>query len=170
MELTHCTAERAGARVRADAIVRALRSAVGPELRGRRVSVWGLECCAAPGAPARVSGLRLVEALLDAGAAVSAHDEPRSLEEARARLGHRALFLEDAYLAAIEAEALVLTGAWPRARRPDLERLRACMARPFLLDASAGIDETDLVAYRFGGGFGVAGLGSTSSLGRPGDA
>ncbi len=134
MAVTHCSNERASAaRDETLLVLRALRAALGEELRGRRVSVFGLgaDPCA------RVSGLRLVEALVDAGAAVSAHDAPERLERARGRIGDRALLLDDAILACVDSDALVLTGAWSNEHRPDdLAQLRECMARPLLIDAA----------------------------------
>jgi UDPglucose 6-dehydrogenase len=151
-------------------MLRTLRSAVGGELRGRRIAIWGFSTTAAAERPGGCTPpLRLIESLLDQGAAVSIHD-PYALDEARALLGNRVLLLDDPYLAAIEAEAVVLTHAWNRGSRPDLERLRACMARPLLVDARAMYGDWGLIGFGFGEGGGLLGLGLTGFLAQPGDA
>ncbi|MBC7174223.1 MAG: hypothetical protein H5U40_17395, partial [Polyangiaceae bacterium] len=123
MGLIPCTTHAPVAPSTVDLVLRALRSSLGEELRGRRIAVLGL-------GPADV---RLVDSLIGQGAAVSAHD-PGCSDGARTWLGNRALLLDDPYLAATEADALVLSTAWS-SERPDLERLRGCMARPLLVDA-----------------------------------
>jgi UDPglucose 6-dehydrogenase len=125
-----------------------LRAALGDDLRGRRVAMWGL-------APAEDSG-RLqgsavaswMEALLGAGVALSVHDR-RRLGEARALLGDRALLFDDPYLAAAEADALVLADDGDAYRHPKLGRLRDVMARPVILDRSGAWAELGLEVAGF---------------------
>ena len=107
----------------------------GGELEGRIVTVWGLSF--KPGtddmrdAPSRT----LIEALLDAGARVHAHD-PKALDEAeRIFAGEEGiLFFEDPYEAAEGADALVLVTEWRQYWAPDYERLGEDMNEHVIFD------------------------------------
>ncbi len=107
----------------------------GPDLRGRRMAVWGLAF--KPGtddvreAPSRV----LIAELLARGADVAAYD-PVAMPSAARQWGDLPdlQYAPDPYAAAQGADALLVVTEWREFRSPDFDRLRAEMATPVLYD------------------------------------
>jgi len=104
-------------------------------LNGRCIAVWGLSFKPKTDdmreAPSRV----LIDALLNAGAGVRAHD-PEAREEARRIYGDKEGFSvhDDQYDAAIGADALVMVTEWKLYWVPDYEKLAAVMRQKVLVD------------------------------------
>jgi UDPglucose 6-dehydrogenase len=103
------------------------------ELAGKRIAVWGIAFKPRTDDLREAPALTLIDALLEAGARVSAHD-PEAQAGARERYGDRVEFPADPYEAARGADALVLVTEWRLYQSPDFERLRGLLARPLLLD------------------------------------
>ena len=105
------------------------------ELAGRCIAVWGLSFKPNTDdlreAPSRV----LIDALLEAGASVRAHD-PEAMEEAGLLYGENTGFSthENQYDAAEGADALVLVTEWKHYWIPDFERLAGSMRQKVLVD------------------------------------
>ena len=75
----------------------------------------------------------LVDALLDAGAHVRAHD-PQAMHVARGIWGDRVAFLDDPYEALDGADALAVVTEWLVYRNPDFQRIRTALREPVLID------------------------------------
>jgi UDPglucose 6-dehydrogenase len=112
---------------------RKLRKALGEDVRGKRVAVWGLsfkprtdDCRESP-------ALALIDALLADGASVSAHD-PEAMPIIRAQYEGRVTLVDNAYDACKGADALVLVTEWREYQSPDFERIRGLLARPIVID------------------------------------
>jgi UDPglucose 6-dehydrogenase len=103
------------------------------ELRDKRIAVWGIAFKPRTDDIRESPSLTLIDALLEAGASVIAHD-PEALGPARERYGDRVGFAEDHYAAARDADALVLVTEWRQYQNPDFTQLRAAMRRPLLID------------------------------------
>ena len=111
----------------------------GQRLAGRRFGVWGLafkpHTDDVRESPAHV----VIRALAAEGADVVAFD-PEAVETTRAVLGEGALgtgtlsYAATPFAAIDGADALVVCTEWPEFRRPDLERVRATLARPLVFD------------------------------------
>lgn len=111
----------------------------GADLKGRRFGLWGLAF--KPGtddmreAPSGV----LIDALLKAGASVSAFD-PVAMDSARREFpadwfkGGKLTFAGDQYAVADAADALALVTEWKQFRNPDLDRLRKALKAPIVFD------------------------------------
>ncbi len=110
-----------------------LRERLGADLSGHRVGVWGLAFKAGTDDVRESPAIPLIEGLLAAGAAVSAHD-PRAGPSARARFGERIAYAADPYEALDGASALVIVTEWLVYRTPDFERMRRLMRRPLVVD------------------------------------
>ncbi len=129
---------------------------LGPEVRGKRVAVWGLAF--KPGtddvreAPAQV----LIEQLHAAGCTISAHD-PVAIETFRNMIGERAgiAYAASPYDAADGADALVLVTEWGEYRRPSFDRLLARMRGRALFDGRNVWDPAECARQ----GFTYSGLG-----------
>ena len=105
------------------------------ELKGKCIAIWGLSFKPNTDdmreAPSRV----LIDALLDAGASVRAHD-PEAMEIALQIYGDEKGFSvhSDQYDAALGADALVLVTEWKLYWIPDYEKLAAGMRQKILVD------------------------------------
>ena len=110
-----------------------LQSAIGPELRGTKVAVWGLAFKPNTDDMREAPAMTLIEDLLNAGAAVSAHD-PVAMPEAKRRLGDRVEFAETNYDALTGSDALAIVTDWNEYRHPDFSRIKSTLRRPVIVD------------------------------------
>ena len=124
-------------------LVRKIFERFGPNLTGKTFAVWGLAFKPNTDdmreAPSRV----LLEALLNAGASVVAHD-PAAVAETKRVLAidfadrptqlARMAFATDPLDALQGADALVIMTEWKVYRSPDLERLKSAMTTPVIFD------------------------------------
>jgi UDPglucose 6-dehydrogenase len=104
-----------------------------PDLRGRTVAVWGLAFKAGTDDMRESPAASLVDALLEAGAKVQAHD-PQAMHVARGIWGDRVAFDDDPYAVLQGADALAVVTEWLVYRNPDFERIRAALREPVLID------------------------------------
>jgi UDPglucose 6-dehydrogenase len=104
-------------------------------LDGLTVAVWGLSFKPNTDDMREAPSLVLIDALLNAGARVRAHD-PKAAGEALRILEGRHGFetLEDPYMAAAGADALVLLTEWKLYWAPDFERLSREMNQAVIVD------------------------------------
>jgi UDPglucose 6-dehydrogenase len=110
-----------------------IRCALGEELAGRRVAVWGLAFKAGTDDMREAPSLTLIEALLDEGVSICAHD-PAALDHARSLLGNRIDYAETNYEALPGADALVVVTDWNEYRHPDFERVKRTLKQPVIVD------------------------------------
>jgi UDPglucose 6-dehydrogenase len=110
-----------------------IRSALGKDLTGRRVAVWGLAFKAGTDDMREAPALTLIEALLAEGVSVCAHD-PAALDHARSLLGNRIDYAETNYEALAGADALVVVTDWNEYRHPDFERVKRTLKQPVIVD------------------------------------
>lgn len=106
---------------------------LGPDLRGRRLAVWGLAFKPQTDDVREAPALAIIEDLLRAGAAVAVHD-PQAMTNTRRVLGDRVTYCDDPYAALPGADALVVMTEWMEFRSPDFERMRAAMRQPLIFD------------------------------------
>jgi UDPglucose 6-dehydrogenase len=110
-----------------------LRQAIGPELQGAKVAVWGLAFKPNTDDMREAPALTLIEDLLGAGAQVAAHD-PVAMPEAKRRLGDRVAFTDTNYDALNGADALAIVTDWNEYRHPDFGRIKSSLRRPVIVD------------------------------------
>jgi UDPglucose 6-dehydrogenase len=110
-----------------------IRCALGDELSGRRVALWGLAFKAGTDDMREAPALTLIEALLDEGVSICAHD-PAALDHARSLLGNRIDYAETNYEALAGADALVVVTDWNEYRHPDFERVKRTLKQPVIVD------------------------------------
>ena len=114
-------------------LVQKLRCALGEELAGRRIGLWGLAFKAGTDDMREAPSLTLIDALLDEGVSICAHD-PAAVEHARALLGNRIDYAETNYEALAGADALVVVTDWNEYRNPDFERVKRTLRQPVIVD------------------------------------
>jgi UDPglucose 6-dehydrogenase len=110
-----------------------LRRALGDDLTGTRIAVWGLAFKPNTDDMRDAPSLALIEALLNAGATVAAHD-PVAMEEAERRLGKRVQFAASSYEALNGSDALAVVTDWNEYRHPDFTRIKQTLRRPIIID------------------------------------
>jgi UDPglucose 6-dehydrogenase len=110
-----------------------LREAIGENLRGMHIALWGLAFKPQTDDMRDAPSLTLIEDLLAAGATVCAHD-PAAMKEARHRLGSRIQFADTNYDALNNADALVVITDWNEYRHPDFGRVKEALRKPVIVD------------------------------------
>lgn len=136
-----------------------LCEAFNGDLAGRRIALWGLAFKPGTDDIREAPSLVLIDALLEAGAQVSAYDPVAGNNIARYFQGHpqaSALCLvADQYEAPVGADALVLVTEWKRFRQPDFRALKLAMKGSLIVDGRNQYDP----AYLARAGFDYWGIG-----------
>jgi len=114
-------------------LIKKIKCALGERLKGRRVALWGLAFKAGTDDMREAPSLTLIDALLEEGASICAHD-PAALEHARTLLGNRIDYAETNYEALPGADALVVVTDWNEYRHPDFERVKRTLKQPVIVD------------------------------------
>ena len=114
-------------------LIRKIRTALGGELKGRRIALWGLAFKAGTDDMREAPSLTLIDALLDEGVSICAHD-PAAMEHARTLVGNRIDYAETNYEALEGADALVVVTDWMEYRHPDFERVKRTLKQPVIVD------------------------------------
>jgi len=128
------------------AMARKVANAAG-NLRGKTVAVLGLTFKPDTDDMREAPSIPLVTGLLDMGAKVRAHD-PVGIEQARKELPEID-YCDDPYECAKGADALVVVTEWTEYRGIDLERLKAAMAHPVVVDLRNVFSPADMAAHGF---------------------
>ncbi len=124
--------------------------------RGKRLAVLGLAFKGGTDDIRESPALLLVQELLREGCHVSAYD-PAAMERAKEVLTAGVEFASDAYAAAKGADAVLILTEWEEFAALDLERLRALVKYPIVLDGRNLYDPAVMVEHGF----------SYYSVGRP---
>jgi UDPglucose 6-dehydrogenase len=138
-----------------------LQQALGSEIRGSRIAVWGLAFKPNTDDMREAPAIALIEDLLNAGAEVAAHD-PVAMPEAKRRIGDRVTFADTNYDALEGADALTIVTDWNEYRHPDFGRIKGTLRHPIIVDgrnlyATAKMAELGFKYYSIGrAGGGVA--------------
>jgi UDPglucose 6-dehydrogenase len=114
------------------AMARKVAAAVGTSLRGKTVGVLGLTFKPNTDDMREAPSIPLITALQDMGARVRAYD-PVGMEQAGKVLPD-VVFCAGPYECAAGADALVIVTEWEQFRALDLDRIKAAMARPVVVD------------------------------------
>lgn len=130
-------------------------AAAGGSLAGKTVGVLGLTFKPNTDDMREAPSLDIVPALIRAGATVRAYD-PEGMVEAR-RLLDRVVWAEDAYDAVTGADVAVLVTEWNQFRALDLDRVKAAMKAPVMVDLRNVYKPEEMAARGF----------AYSSIGRP---
>lgn len=103
------------------------------DLTGRRVALWGLAFKPNTDDMREAPAIPLIEALLSAGAEVSAFD-PAAGEAARELFGDRIRVMSNNHDVLHEADCLAVITEWNAFRMPDLDRIRKELSSPVIFD------------------------------------
>jgi UDPglucose 6-dehydrogenase len=105
----------------------------GPDLRGKRLAVWGLAFKPRTNDMRDAPAIIIIQRLLEAGATISAYD-PEATEEARRIFGNRIELCANNYVALEGSDALLLVTEWQAFRNPNYERMLKSMRQPTIFD------------------------------------
>jgi UDPglucose 6-dehydrogenase len=120
----------------------------GNDLSDRTLAVWGLSFKPRTDDMRMAPAVTIIEAFLQAGAAVRAHD-PEAMHEARKFFGDRVVFCDTNYSALDNADGLVIITEWNEFRRPDFERVRASLKQPVIFDGRNLYNKDEMRALGF---------------------
>ncbi|TYL82233.1 UDP-glucose dehydrogenase family protein [Bradyrhizobium cytisi] len=129
------------------AMARKVSQALGGSLRGKTIAVLGLTFKPDTDDMRDAPSIPLVTGLLDMGAKVKAFD-PVGMEQAKSELPS-ITYSEDAYSCAEAADAIVIVTEWVQFRALDLDRLKATMAQPVVVDLRNIYRPEDMAAAGF---------------------
>ncbi len=120
-------------------------------VRGRTIAILGLTFKPNTDDMRESPAISIITALQDAGARIRAFD-PEGMDQAQAMISDVS-YCRDAYDCAIDADAVVIVTEWDVFRALDLERIRAVMARPILIDLRNvyGSDRVEMAGFRYVG-------------------
>jgi len=104
------------------------------DLQGRHFAVWGLAFKPNTDDMREAPSVVLIEALLAAGAKVTAFDPEAVGESKRHYLGDRIAYADKPMDALEGADGLVVVTEWNEFRRPDFEAVRGALKNPVVFD------------------------------------
>jgi UDPglucose 6-dehydrogenase len=137
-------------------------AACGGSVKGKTIGVLGLTFKPNTDDMRDAASLEILPALQAAGATVQAFD-PEGMHEAKAMLPGVAM-CDDAYAAMKGADALVILTEWNEFRALDLDRVKALLRRPVIVDLRNIYAPNEMVAA----GFEYTGVGRPTTAGRAG--
>jgi UDPglucose 6-dehydrogenase len=115
-------------------LVDLIQARFGKNLKGRQFAIWGLSFKPNTDDMREAPSLVVIDALLAAGATISAYD-PEAIRECQKHyLGDRIAYAESPMGALDGADALLLLTEWNEFRRPDFEAVKAALKRPVVFD------------------------------------
>ncbi|HUQ99007.1 MAG TPA: UDP-glucose/GDP-mannose dehydrogenase family protein [Gemmatimonadaceae bacterium] len=109
------------------------KCALGENLSGRHIALWGLAFKPGTDDMREAPSLTLIEALLDEGVSICAHD-PAAMDHTRSLVGNRIDYAETNYEALEGADALVVVTDWNEYRHPDFARVKRTLKQPVIVD------------------------------------
>jgi len=115
-----------------DRMVRKIQAAIGG-LHGKTLGVLGLAFKPETDDIRESPAITIIHQLLDAGALIKVHD-PQAMREGERVFGNSIVYCENPYIAAADAEALVIVTDWNEYRQLDFKQLKKVMQKPLLID------------------------------------
>jgi UDPglucose 6-dehydrogenase len=127
-----------------------IRARFGEKLGGRRFALWGLAFKANTDDMREAPSLAIVQALLAAGARITAYD-PVAMQAARRALGESdgLEYATDAMSALKGCDALVIATEWKEFRSPDFDAIARALKQPVIFDGRNLYDPVSLRARGF---------------------
>jgi UDPglucose 6-dehydrogenase len=102
-------------------------------LKGKTIAVWGLSFKPHTDDIREAPALYNIDALLEAGAIIKAHD-PEGMENVKRIVGEKIKYCVTPYDAAEGADAVFIATEWPEFRTPDFDRLSSILKNKVIFD------------------------------------
>jgi UDPglucose 6-dehydrogenase len=128
--------------------VEKVRAHFDGNLRDKKFGVWGLSFKPRTNDMRDAPSIRIIETLLQEGAAVAAYD-PEAMEEAKAIFGNRIQLTSTNYGCLDGADALLLVTEWQAFRNPNFDRIKSIMRQPVIFDGRNIFDSGHLKKMGF---------------------
>lgn len=129
-------------------VFRKIERALGSDLRGRKIAIWGLAFKPETDDMRCAPSLVVIENLLKAGASVTVYD-PVAMDECRRRIGDAVEYARDMYDAANDADAVALLTEWKQFRVPSWRVLSKAMRGNLIVDGRNIYDPAELADEGF---------------------
>ncbi len=114
-------------------IVDKIKSFYDNQLQGKQIALWGLAFKPNTDDIREAPALAIIEALLAAGAIVTAYD-PEAMPNVKNQIGDRIQYASNQYEALEGAHALVIATEWSEFRTPDFERIDQVLQHKVVFD------------------------------------
>lgn len=114
-------------------MVKKIRDGLGGNESGKTIAVLGLTFKPETDDMRDAPAITILPALLERGAIIRAHD-PQGMEEAKKYLPDDIIYVENAYEACTDADAVILMTEWNQYRALDLDRIGNLMKSRILID------------------------------------
>ncbi len=129
-------------------MVKKIRDALGGSEAGKTIAVLGLTFKPETDDMRDAPALTILPALVEKGAAIKAHD-PKGMSEAKKYLPKGVEYVDDAYAACADADAVVLMTEWNQYRALDLARIKTNMKTPIFIDLRNVYEPADMKKHGF---------------------
>ncbi|MES1216439.1 MAG: UDP-glucose/GDP-mannose dehydrogenase family protein [Bacteroidota bacterium] len=114
-------------------LIPAIKDYFKNDLKGKRFALWGLAFKPNTDDIREAPALYMIEALLKAGASVSAYD-PEAIKNVQKQFGNTIEYVENQYSALENADALIIATEWSEFRTPDFEKMMSLMKNKVVFD------------------------------------
>ena len=115
-------------------LIEKIKSRLGNDLAGKKLAVWGISFKPDTDDIREAPSIEIMEALLAAGAQVSAYD-PEGVENTKRQHPQLSVeYAENAYDALNNADALVIATEWSQFRNPDFEEISKRLNQKLVFD------------------------------------
>lgn len=118
------------------------------DLKGRKITLWGLAFKPETDDMREAPSLVLIEKLLQAGCKVKAYD-PVAMKEAQRKVGDSIEYAKDIYDAVMDSDALIVVTEWKEFRMPSWGVIKKLMLTPLVLDGRNIYDAAELEEHGF---------------------
>lgn len=126
-------------------LVRKLKAFYKGDLKGKRISIWGLTFKPLTDDLRMAPSLYVIEQLVKEGVEVLAYD-PVGMEQAKKVIPQAVTYCNDAYSALNRSDGLLLLTEWPEFRIPDWEEVKRRMNYPVVFDGRNIYNASELAA------------------------
>ncbi|KAA9353505.1 UDP-glucose dehydrogenase family protein [Larkinella humicola] len=103
------------------------------DLKGKTIAVWGLAFKPYTDDIREAPALENIQALLDAGAKVTAYD-PEAMDNVKNVFGSKITYAHTSYAALDDADALVIMTEWPMFRTPEFSKMNLLLKNKVIFD------------------------------------
>jgi UDPglucose 6-dehydrogenase len=114
-------------------LVPKIKKYFGDDLTGKRFALWGLAFKPNTDDIREAPALDLADALISAGAAITAFD-PEAMGNVKKAIGDRIIYAENQYTALDNADALIIATEWSEFRTPDFEMINSRLKNKVIFD------------------------------------
>ncbi|HEY2988932.1 MAG TPA: UDP-glucose/GDP-mannose dehydrogenase family protein [Candidatus Binatia bacterium] len=129
-------------------LVERVKRHFGSDLSGRVFAIWGLSFKPRTDDMRDAPSIVVIESLLEAGAAIRAHD-PEAMDEAKKIFGDRIQYHKRNYDALNGADALLIITEWNEFRRPNFHTIKQLLKQPVIFDGRNIYDPAELKKLAF---------------------